>query len=803
MLRTVTVLLTLAGLCAAASGLTPRPLTDGERAALRDSTPNISWKDRIGEDPPEEVRESHPLQLETTTIDYQSNGSVGKMIAVNANGIAHLTWMGGESAVLRRARTACVDVSSAEPAYLSPPADVFDSYAGFPRIAVVGEDPANGLPPNGSVIAAHAAAPPAIRFFVMEAGCPPPMGPFPEVPVGTDVLWPQVAVDWRGKIHVACGDASTGVFEDAVWYDTSSDGEAFDGGLALVTDNANTLSHVVAAAKDTPGAAVLFMQDAPAAPQVFFEGDYTATLWAHDLYAYEARDDDNDLHGVVEAGDPVNLTRYHDPESTTPFAFGCFAYADIDAVYDRLDDPHLHVAWSTPLAFADSMLYADPLHPEEGLQSTAFSHVDWGSALWHRDATTGATSRIGGRLVGPDEDWVAPNPGDYRLSQDRVQLGVDPATGYLYAAWSAFDDGDRRDDGELPNGEIFASCSADNGASWGAAVNLTNTATPGCAVGDCASENVVSLAETVHGGRLHLSYLLDVYPDQPHEQQPAINPWMYLGVDVEDVPPPVGPGETDNRIGFVDYRRPWWFSEGHPDTLEIHDKLHLVNDTGSEAWLVRVEAFLDPRDEFELGGDLQLGWEVFEGDPRDGGEYLSNPQWPGDWEGRLAPWSITLLRVCVRHLGLPAAEQAFRFTFSTGEQRVYRYVYDAASGEGSRVDVLDLDALDDMPHFELFGPIGEVEPRDGAPAAFDLGAAWPNPFNPSTTIPFELSAPGRVRLEVFDLRGAKVATLQDGPLAAGCHQRRFDGAGLASGLYLARLSSGTGHVETAKLLLVK
>ena len=55
------------------------------------------------------------------------------------------------------------------------------------------------------------------------------------------------------------------------------------------------------------------------------------------------------------------------------------------------------------------------------------------------------------------------------------------------------------------------------------------------------------------------------------------------------------------------------------------------------------------------------------------------------------------------------------------------------------------------------------------PDRFELGANYPNPFNPSTVIPYQLSASTHVRLEVFNLLGQQVASLMDGVKPAGFH----------------------------------
>lgn len=88
------------------------------------------------------------------------------------------------------------------------------------------------------------------------------------------------------------------------------------------------------------------------------------------------------------------------------------------------------------------------------------------------------------------------------------------------------------------------------------------------------------------------------------------------------------------------------------------------------------------------------------------------------------------------------------------------------------------------------------------PLDIELLSAYPNPFNPSTQLRFELNQPGRVELTVHNLLGQTVATLVDGLLPAGRHERAFDASALASGVYVARITSGA-ETKQVKLLLVK
>jgi hypothetical protein len=97
---------------------------------------------------------------------------------------------------------------------------------------------------------------------------------------------------------------------------------------------------------------------------------------------------------------------------------------------------------------------------------------------------------------------------------------------------------------------------------------------------------------------------------------------------------------------------------------------------------------------------------------------------------------------------------------------------------------------------------------DGVPTPRVLSvSAYPNPFNPNTTVRYTLPAKGRVNLVVFDLRGSHVATLVDdvkdaGAFTATWNGRDDRGGGAASGVYFARLAFG-GEVRTYKLVLLK
>jgi choice-of-anchor B domain-containing protein len=92
-------------------------------------------------------------------------------------------------------------------------------------------------------------------------------------------------------------------------------------------------------------------------------------------------------------------------------------------------------------------------------------------------------------------------------------------------------------------------------------------------------------------------------------------------------------------------------------------------------------------------------------------------------------------------------------------------------------------------------------------AAFQLEQNFPNPFNPSTRIPFELTRGGRVTLAVYDVAGRRVRSVLDRELPAGLHEAEWDGRdddgrGVASGVYFYRMHAGE-RTETRRMVLLK
>lgn len=106
-----------------------------------------------------------------------------------------------------------------------------------------------------------------------------------------------------------------------------------------------------------------------------------------------------------------------------------------------------------------------------------------------------------------------------------------------------------------------------------------------------------------------------------------------------------------------------------------------------------------------------------------------------------------------------------------------------------------------LQNYSLTGVFG---PSDSPiPSGYHLEQNFPNPFNATTRVVFNVGNAGMVTLRVFDLLGREAATLVNGQLTAGRHTATFNGASLSSGVYLYRLEATSAPVLTRTMVLLK
>lgn len=103
-----------------------------------------------------------------------------------------------------------------------------------------------------------------------------------------------------------------------------------------------------------------------------------------------------------------------------------------------------------------------------------------------------------------------------------------------------------------------------------------------------------------------------------------------------------------------------------------------------------------------------------------------------------------------------------------------------------------------------------IEDIRDVPNEFSLGNNYPNPFNPTTTISYQLPVTSHLIIKVYNLLGKEVATLFEGVQLDGDYVASFDGSGLAGGVYLYQMKArqinarqANNFVETKKFVLLK
>jgi carboxypeptidase T len=100
------------------------------------------------------------------------------------------------------------------------------------------------------------------------------------------------------------------------------------------------------------------------------------------------------------------------------------------------------------------------------------------------------------------------------------------------------------------------------------------------------------------------------------------------------------------------------------------------------------------------------------------------------------------------------------------------------------------------------GTITGVNGNNGIPLTYKLEQNFPNPFNPATTIKYQLAKDTKVKLTVYDVLGRMVSTLVNANKPAGSYEMKFDASNFASGLYFYKLEAGD-YTEVKKMMLVK
>jgi len=110
----------------------------------------------------------------------------------------------------------------------------------------------------------------------------------------------------------------------------------------------------------------------------------------------------------------------------------------------------------------------------------------------------------------------------------------------------------------------------------------------------------------------------------------------------------------------------------------------------------------------------------------------------------------------------------------------------------------------DIPAFEnnQLYMVSSLTEAVSLPETFSLDRAYPNPFNPTTTLSFAIPVDSEVSLSIYNLQGREVVSLINGNMDAGYHSITWNADSYSSGVYFVKMVAGE-YVDTQKLMLIK
>ena len=240
---------------------------------------------------------------------------------------------------------------------------------------------------------------------------------------------------------------------------------------------------------------------------------------------------------------------------------------------------------------------------------------------------------------------------------------------------------------------------------------------------------------------------------------------------------------------------------GEPVTVTAWGEGAVFTVTGNGPW--RAELGLAPPSNLRVddvqddqGHQLQLTWTLS----------------PDDRGGHVTAYLIFRSRSPVLTDPVPLSRFTSLDSLAVWEARATVLVDSVGAGIGEYLDTsVTLNGVIYYYWLQATGPGGASKPVAAhiptavreSPRAFRLGNPYPNPFNPSTVIPFTIARDARVTLTVYNTTGAKAAVLLDHPMRTGSFSAVWNTSGMPSGLYFVTLRAGGRHIATRKLLLLK
>lgn len=448
----------------------------------------------------------------TTYYDYQHNGTCGRMIDVDDDGMVSLVWMNGLTPEIAGPRHIYHNLwDPMNEAFLYDTIGIMvdaSSRAGYVCQTALG----NGLfcfafhQITTGCCNAHATA--AIPPVIIEPNWCYEYGQ------DLEIIWPTIDADINGNLHMMSTNNpfweeplrifySRGVPEfDPDGFPVDIHWDEMSCGGFEVWDTVMTISPDVACSRHSERCAVAWCH-----PMDDLNNDPSRNN--NEIYLRISED------GGLNWGERINVTQWTPWDMDTGDTLRC--YTDVSVLFD--DDDRIHIAFTTI-----SYLIWDP-------------YPDWYyqvSKIFHWNEETGYYSLLADGWYESDHEL-----GAYQRQVQRPCLAVEPWTGYLYCSYMKHDPEVYSEDGYLM-ADAFVTVSTNNGTHWAVGTNVTNT-TPDVIPAPCGTslhERDVTVAPVVTNGILHMEYVLDKDAGGIPQQEgcATLNPVIYQRIPVSEIP---------------------------------------------------------------------------------------------------------------------------------------------------------------------------------------------------------------------------------------------------------------------------
>jgi hypothetical protein len=430
--------------------------------------------------------------LDFSYYDFQSNGSVSRMIAIDrvGNGGLHVVYTKSPNST-HTPRNAAYQYNDRAGSGWSGELDLNTARAGYVTINALSD---------GRLVAAFNQTGSGGTQSVVVVGTTPAL-------LDTGPIWPHVAAGPTDVIHVVAHHATRA---ENYYCRSTNQGASFTPWVPVGGDTMqNPVSADVIISRTSGKCAIAWTR--------FVPGGLHRQL-DMDVVYIESTD-----HGATW-GPMVNVTNYQTADTVR-------AYNDVSGVYDQSDN--LHLVWSG--------------HRQEG------GNIYTAGAIFHWSQATGIRLVSGPGTISGTWWWSVPaNPGTWSLCATRPSLSRD-TTGRLFCVFSSQRNADDSSAGGFINMDLYGTGSADMGNTWSTVFNITNSHTPGAAAGACDDDRFPSLtAFTTDSVRMLWIVDRDAGNSLKAEGATTLNPIHYLtlaipppGVEESKIPSPAMPGSFE------------------------------------------------------------------------------------------------------------------------------------------------------------------------------------------------------------------------------------------------------------------